>query len=145
MTACEACGSRGVLNGSRRVTKGASMQRETKPGAGRVALARDVDRRAFLWMAAGATGAGLLPRFAWGQQQAGAAAVGDAATAVRFPEKVRLITLTDYPPNLETPLKYFREDLTPNEAFYVRWHLGITPTRVDLATYRLKLGGHVER
>ena len=31
--------------------------------------------------------------------------------------------VTDRPPNLETPLKYFREDFTPNEVFFVRWHL----------------------
>jgi DMSO/TMAO reductase YedYZ molybdopterin-dependent catalytic subunit len=65
--------------------------------------------------------------------------------ALQFPEKFPLITLTDRPPNLETPLEYFREDLTPNEAFYVRWHLGITPVRVDVAKFRLRLGGHVER
>jgi DMSO/TMAO reductase YedYZ molybdopterin-dependent catalytic subunit len=64
---------------------------------------------------------------------------------VKFPEKVPLILNTDRPPNLETPLAYFQHDLTPNEAMYVRWHLGILPTRVDTATFRLSLGGHVER
>ena len=67
------------------------------------------------------------------------------AELVKFPEKVPLILNTDRPPNLETPLAYFQHDLTPNEAMYVRWHLGITPTRVDTATFRLSLGGHVER
>ena len=51
---------------------------------------------------------------------------------VRFPEKTDLILRTDRPPQLETPLHYFREDLTPNEAFYVRWHLEGIPTSVDL-------------
>jgi DMSO/TMAO reductase YedYZ molybdopterin-dependent catalytic subunit len=45
---------------------------------------------------------------------------------------------------LETPWPYFRHDLTPNEAFYVRWHLGAIPTQVDLRTWRLRVGGHVE-
>ena len=64
---------------------------------------------------------------------------------VRFPEKTDLILRTDRPPQLETPLRYFREDLTPNEAFYVRWHLEGIPTTVDLGTFRLQIGGHVER
>jgi sulfite dehydrogenase len=61
----------------------------------------------------------------------------------RFPEKTDLILLSDRPPNLETPLKHFSEDITSNEAFYVRWHLAMIPTRVDLAEYRLSVGGHV--
>src|SRR5688500_740395 len=91
------------------VTKGAGMRRENDPSADPKTLASGVERRAFLRLAAAAAaagGAGWLPRGAWGQQAAAVAA--DAGAAVRFPEKVRLITLTDYPPNLETPLKYFR-------------------------------------
>src|SRR5438094_4734892 len=34
---------------------------------------------------------------------------------VRFPEKTEMILLTDRPPQLETPIHYFRQDLTPNE------------------------------
>ena len=64
---------------------------------------------------------------------------------VRFPEKTDLILRTDRPPQLETPLHYFREDLTPNEAFYVRWHLEGIPTSVDLDAFRLQIGGHVEK
>jgi sulfite dehydrogenase (cytochrome) subunit A len=45
------------------------------------------------------------------------------ARLVRFPEKTEMILLTDRPPQLETPLHYFRQDLAPNEAFFVRWHL----------------------
>jgi sulfite dehydrogenase (cytochrome) subunit A len=64
---------------------------------------------------------------------------------VRFPEKAELLLITDRPPQLETPLHYFRQDLTPNEAFFVRWHESAVPTRVDLATFRLRIGGNVER
>src|SRR5437879_8764819 len=49
---------------------------------------------------------------------------------VRFPEKRELILLTDRPPQLETPLHYFRQDFTPNEAFFVRWHVAGIPTHV---------------
>ena len=64
---------------------------------------------------------------------------------VRFPEKTDLILRTDRPPQLETPLEYFREDLTPNEAFYVRWHLEGIPTSVNLDTFRVQISGQVEK
>jgi len=62
---------------------------------------------------------------------------------VRFPEKTELILLTERPPQLETPIQYFREDLTPNEAFFVRWHLAGIPVSVDTKTFRLAVKGHV--
>lgn len=69
----------------------------------------------------------------------------NAPDLVRFPEKSELILLTDRPPQLETPLHYFRQDLTPNEAFFVRWHLEAIPTLVDLRTFRLNVSGHVRK
>src|SRR5437899_3190456 len=63
----------------------------------------------------------------------------------RFPEKENLILLTDRPPQLETPLHYFRQDLTPNEAFFVRWHVAGIPTHVDTESFRLQVDGHVQR
>jgi DMSO/TMAO reductase YedYZ molybdopterin-dependent catalytic subunit len=63
----------------------------------------------------------------------------------RFPEKTDLILLTDRAPQLETPLRYFQQDFTPNDAFYVRWHLSVIPTSVDLRTFRLSVGGHVDQ
>ncbi len=64
---------------------------------------------------------------------------------VRYPEKTDLILLTSRPPQLETPMKYFDRAITPNEAFYVRYHVFPIPTRVDLDTWRLKVTGHVQR
>jgi len=64
---------------------------------------------------------------------------------VRFPEKTEMILLTDRPPQLETPIHYFRQDLTPNEAFFVRWHLEGIPTSVDLRTFRVNVSGHVQQ
>jgi sulfite dehydrogenase len=63
----------------------------------------------------------------------------------RFPGKVPLRVLNDRPPCLESPWSVFRHDLTPNEAFYVRWHLPLIPTVVDLRSWRLRVHGHVER
>jgi len=64
---------------------------------------------------------------------------------VRYPEKTDLILLTSRPPQLETPMKYFDRAITPNEAFFVRYHLMSIPTTVDLSTWRLKVTGLVDR
>lgn len=64
---------------------------------------------------------------------------------VDYPQKVPLIVLTDRPPQLETPRDYFRTAFTSNRAFYVRWHLDEIPNSVDLAAWRLKLEGSVQR
>jgi len=42
---------------------------------------------------------------------------------VTEPQKSPLILLTDRPVQLETPRHYFLNAFTPNDAFYVRWHL----------------------
>src|SRR5271165_980546 len=63
----------------------------------------------------------------------------------RYPQKTELILLTDRPPQLETPLHYFQTELTPNEAFFVRWHLSGIPTSVDTRTFRLEVNGNVAR
>jgi hypothetical protein len=55
---------------------------------------------------------------------------GNATELVRYPQKTDLLLLTDRPPQLETPLQYFQTDLTPNNAFFVRWHLAGVPTDV---------------
>jgi sulfite dehydrogenase (cytochrome) subunit A len=64
---------------------------------------------------------------------------------VRYPEKVDLILLTSRPPQLETPMTYFDRAITPNDAFFVRYHVFPVPTRVDPATWRLKVHGRVDR
>ena len=63
---------------------------------------------------------------------------------VRYPGKTDLILLTSRPPQLETPIKYFESAITPNEAFYVRYHIP-PPTEVDLSTWRLKIAGHLDK
>ena len=64
---------------------------------------------------------------------------------MRFPEKTDLILLTQRPPQLETPLPYFKELITPNKALFVRWHIAQVPTSVDLNLWRLKVGGNTEK
>jgi sulfite dehydrogenase len=63
----------------------------------------------------------------------------------KFPEKTELILLTSRPPQLETPLSYFRDMITPNEALFVRWHIADVPTSVDLSEWRLKVNGNTEK
>ena len=101
-----------------------------------------MNRRRFLQVA-GTTGAALMT----GSDRMASvlAASSNAVDLARFPEKTELILLTDRPPQLETPLHYFRQDLTPNEAFFVRWHLEGIPTSVDLRTFRLNVTGHVRQ
>jgi len=101
-----------------------------------------MNRRRFLELA-GTAGAALVS----GSDRMASvlAASSDTVDLARFPEKTELILLTDRPPQLETPLHYFRQDLTPNEAFFVRWHLEGIPTSVDLRTFRLNVSGHVRQ
>jgi DMSO/TMAO reductase YedYZ molybdopterin-dependent catalytic subunit len=64
---------------------------------------------------------------------------------VTEPQKAPLIMLTDRPVQLETPRHYFRTAFTPNEAFYVRWHLEGIPNAVDLKEWKLRVEGNVNK
>jgi len=57
------------------------------------------------------------------------------------PGKKPLIKLSYRPPNYETPKAYFDTVFTPNDAFFVRYHLAGVPTEAELKDWRLKLGG----
>ena len=93
-----------------------------------------------------ATGSGLLAGSAQGvvpdtpgltALPTGATASGDLET---LPGKVALIKRSWRPPNYETPLSYFATEITPNNAFFVRYHLAVIP-EVSAATWALKIGG----
>ena len=64
---------------------------------------------------------------------------------VAEPQKAPLILLTDRPIQLETPRNYFRTAFTPNEAFFVRWHLQGIPNAVDLKDWKLQIEGNVNK
>jgi len=66
--------------------------------------------------------------------------IRSGATLDTLPGKKPLIKLTYRPPNYETPISYFRTAITPNDAFYVRYHLARIP-EVDAATWKLAVGG----
>jgi DMSO/TMAO reductase YedYZ molybdopterin-dependent catalytic subunit len=63
---------------------------------------------------------------------------------IAFPQKRPLITYSDRPPLLETPRDVFTSRITPNDQFFVRWHMPEIPTHIDLNTFRLKVNGAVE-
>src|SRR2546421_1873879 len=115
----------------------------------RTATLQDHFRRRLL---AGA-GAGVLCAFAPGRALAeavgstgalGYAELPDGALAGQvlyaLPGKVPLIKKTYRPPNFETPVEYFRSSITPNNAFFVRYHLAGIP-EVKAADWRLAVGG----
>jgi len=64
-----------------------------------------------------------------------AAAVLDA-----LPGKKPLIKLSYRPPNYETPIEHLGTAITPNDAFFVRYHLADIP-EVDGKTWKLSVGG----
>lgn len=64
----------------------------------------------------------------------------DEAILDALPGKAPLIKLAYRPPNYETPVSYFDSLFTPNDAFFVRYHLADIP-EVDAAAWRLKVGG----
>jgi len=82
---------------------------------------------------------------ALGEMPSGLFAATDGRRLVKFPEKTELLLLTSYPPQLETPLHYFKELVTPNDALFVRWHVTPIPTSVDLAQWRLNVGGNTDK
>jgi DMSO/TMAO reductase YedYZ molybdopterin-dependent catalytic subunit len=67
---------------------------------------------------------------------------GTRAEAVldTLPGKKPLIKLSYRPPNYETPIEYFRSAITPNDAFYVRYHNAVIP-EVDARTWKLAVAG----
>lgn len=103
-----------------------------------------ISRRQIL---AGATGlaAGRLVSPAFAQSpilfDAGLpAGVAQSAALEALPGKKPLIKLSYRPPNYESPLSVFRSVITPNDSFFVRWHLADIP-EVDGAKWSLNVDG----
>jgi len=69
------------------------------------------------------------------------AGLGEVAVLDTLPGKRPLLKLSYRPPNYETPKAYFDSPVTPNDAFFVRYHLAGLPEKAALEKWRLKLGG----
>jgi len=68
------------------------------------------------------------------------AGVGSYVTMGTLPGKKPLIQLADRPPNYESPLEYLRTPITPNDEFFVRYHLADIP-EVKAEGYKISIGG----
>ena len=105
-----------------------------------------VDRRKFL--AASASGLAVAGLASWrtlaADLELGPSALLrgalDSAELAALPGKVALIKRTWRPPNFETPVSWFRQAFTPNDAFFVRYHLAGIP-EVAAQDWRLAIGG----
>src|SRR3954447_9377943 len=65
---------------------------------------------------------------------------------VKYPQKRAMIGLTSRPPQLETPFSVFNGNvITPNDAFFVRYHLTALPLDIDPATFTLEIKGKVAK
>jgi len=67
--------------------------------------------------------------------------VYDTALLEALPGKRPLIKLSYRPPNYETPLSHFTSEFTPNDSFFVRYHLAGIPEEIDAAHWQLRVGG----
>jgi DMSO/TMAO reductase YedYZ molybdopterin-dependent catalytic subunit len=63
---------------------------------------------------------------------------------IAYPQKRPLIVLTSRPVQLETPMSVFNDSvMTPNDAFFVRWHLAGMPTTMDISAFWITVHGLV--
>jgi len=65
----------------------------------------------------------------------------ESETLDALPGKERLLKRSFRPPNYETPLSDLNDAITPNNRFFVRWHLANIPT-VAADSWRLTIGGN---
>jgi sulfite dehydrogenase (cytochrome) subunit A len=65
---------------------------------------------------------------------------------VKYPQKRPMIGLTSRPPQLETPFHIFNDGpITPNDAFFVRYHLSDLPYNLDPDKFTLEVKGKVDK
>jgi sulfite dehydrogenase len=104
------------------------------------------DRRTFIAGSAGALAALAVPGTAHAAPDVTLPIENGTRPLVAFPQKRPMIVLTPRPVQLETPFSVFDKGaFTPNDAFFVRWHLSDVPTSVDAAAHRIYVMGTVGR
>lgn len=64
----------------------------------------------------------------------------DTASLETLPGKFPLVRKSFRPPNFETPIEYFQQAFTSNQAFFVRYHVAHIP-EVDAANWTLTVAG----
>src|SRR5436305_1433346 len=89
-------------------------------------------RDLLIGIGAGAAASGL-PRATWAAEEhpltdpALPEGTRQEATLESLPGKQPLVKLSYRPPNYESPLETFSEPITPNDRFFVRYHLAGIP------------------
>jgi DMSO/TMAO reductase YedYZ molybdopterin-dependent catalytic subunit len=104
-----------------------------------------LDRRRVLQALGGSLAAGALPKLVQAADKPPLttglpAGVYDTAVLEALPGKKPLIKLSYRPPNYETPVSYFATPITPNDAFFVRYHLSVIP-EIDAQSWKIQVGG----
>src|SRR3954451_24270341 len=65
---------------------------------------------------------------------------------VKYPQKRPMIGMTARPPQLETPFDVVNENvITPNDAFFVGYHLADVPLNIDPDKFTLELKAKIDR
>jgi hypothetical protein len=111
-------------------------------------LLPQLSRRRFLSRVGGFGLTGLLGASAWDAMAESLVklpfANGQRDLVANFPQKRAMLLQRTRPPLLETPFEVFDQGaFTPNDRFYVRWHLANIPSSIDPATFGLDIRGHV--
>jgi DMSO/TMAO reductase YedYZ molybdopterin-dependent catalytic subunit len=110
-------------------------------------FSKEFNRRSFLKTAAlGAVSAAAWNSF--GEETVTLPFENGERPLVKYPQKRPLIRHTTRPPQLETPFSVFNESvITPNDAFFVRYHLMLSPPPAGVlkpSSFRVAIGGSVK-
>jgi sulfite dehydrogenase (cytochrome) subunit A len=107
--------------------------------------AAGISRRSFMQSAGMlAIAASTVPALAATDTGEGVTFAEGPRPLVRYPGKRPLIRVTTRPPHLETPFAVFNDGpITPNDAFFVRYHLANIPLSVDPDVHRVTVKGLV--
>ncbi len=105
-----------------------------------------VDRREFLKRAGfAALASGLTSSRAFALDEVVLPFDNGKRPLVKYPQKRPMIGLTSRPPQLETPFSIFDGGpITPNNAFFVRYHLAGVPLDIDPDRFTLEIKGKVD-
>jgi sulfite dehydrogenase (cytochrome) subunit A len=103
-------------------------------------------RRLLLGAGAGVVGMMSLSSKSWAAAMETLSFGNSERELIAYPQKRKLMRISTRPPHLETPFEVFNEGvLTPNDAFFVRYHLANMPMSIDPDAYRLHVSGHVDQ
>lgn len=104
----------------------------------------EASRRKIMKAGLYAAGTALVPGLATAVESVKLPFANGERELVAYPEKRPLIVLTSRPPQLETPWSVFNEGvITPNEAFFVRYHMAGIPASIDPESYLIRISGKI--